>query len=363
MAEHSLESALESRQSICFISRKWFPAVGGMETYSVRLSEALKMFGKVKVYCLPGRKDGSTPTAASIVWFGISTAFRLLLARRSPNVVHVADMASWPLAFIASLRTRRVALSAHGTDVSLAHRGGLLGPLYNAYLYLARGLLPRASIVANSRATADAVRAIGFSRIAVVPLGTDIRPLAEPTGEHNGQVLFVGRLTPRKGCAWFIREVLPCLPESVTLRVAGTAWDTNETAALNNSRVTFLGAVHGEALIREYSSALCVIVPNIDNRDGEFEGFGLIAVEAAAAGGVVLAASHSGLKDAVVDGQTGFQLKSGDVSEWVAKISEIYDWTIEKRAAFVSTAIETTRRVYSWDRVVRETHEAYSLEG
>ena len=52
-----------SAQSIrvMFITRKWPPAVGGMETWSVRLAEELARIGPVEVVALPGRADRRPP--------------------------------------------------------------------------------------------------------------------------------------------------------------------------------------------------------------------------------------------------------------------------------------------------------------
>lgn len=347
--------------TIRFVTRKWPPAVGGMETYSIRLSEALAVFQPVETIKLPGRPDGSPPSAVRLTIFGLATAIRLLFARRPADVTHVGDMASWPLALAARLRSRRgrIALSAHGTDVSFPLRGGVLGHLYGRYLSLGARLLPGVVVIANSEATAKAVRRNGFGRTAVVPLATDIRsaPMAR---KHNGGVLFAGRLIPMKGCAWFIRNVLPLLPEEVTLTVAGKVWNEDEAAALQNPRVTFLGPVRGDELIRAYASALCVVLPNIEVPDRTFEGFGLIAIEAAAAGGVVLASEHGGLKEALIDAETGFHLPSGDAEKWASMICEIRDWPDEKREKFIRKAVETTCRIYSWDRVARETLAAYA---
>ena len=117
---------------IRFITRKWPPAVGGMEIYSLKLSEALAKNAPVAVTALPGRADGAPPGALSLIAFGISTALKLLFTRQAEGTVHVADMAAWPLAFAAQLRSRawKLVLSANGTDVSNPRRGGLRGGLY-----------------------------------------------------------------------------------------------------------------------------------------------------------------------------------------------------------------------------------------
>jgi glycosyltransferase involved in cell wall biosynthesis len=333
-----------------------------METYSARLVQSLRAITEVDVIALPGRRDGAPPMAMSLFRFGLTTAIRLLLTKPR-EVTHVGDMASWPFALMARLRSNRtrIALSAHGTDVSFPLRGGLAAHLYGFYLRAGARLLPSAVVIANSTTTAEAARSFGFEHVAAVPLATDIR--GEPPSQPHGQnLLFVGRLTARKGCAWFIRNVLPLLPASITLRVVGTIWDDDERAALDDARVIFVGPCHGDALIREYSSALCVVVPNINVPTREFEGFGLTAVEAAASGGLALVSHHSGLREAVIDGVTGFHLPPGDAVAWAQKIQDIRNWPDSRRRAFIANAIATARQRYSWERVARETLFAYAQE-
>ncbi len=326
-----------------------------METYSSRLVEMLRVHAEVDVIALPGRHGGAAPATAALISFGLTTALRLLVAKPR-DITHVGDMASWPFALIARLRSRqtRIALSAHGTDVSLPRRGGTIAGLYQLYLRLGARLLPAAVVIANSAATADEAKAAGYTNVAVVPLATDI-PVA-PAPQPNGTtLLFVGRLTQRKGCAWFVRNVLPLLPQATTMQVIGTVWDDDERAALNDPRVSFVGPVFGAALAREYAGALCVVVPTRD-----FEGFGLTAIESAASGGVVLVSGHSGLAEAVIDGVTGFHLPPDDAVAWAQKIQEIQAWSDERRHAFIANAIATTRRHFSWERVARDTLAAYS---
>lgn len=347
---------------ITFISRKWPPAMGGMETYSEMLSSRLRDHGEVEVIALPGHADGSTPRPWELVWFGLKTACAILFAFRPPSVVHVADMASWPLALAARLRrpsVRRI-LAAHGTDVSFSARGGIAGGLYGAYLRLGARLLGRVTVIANSAATAAAASRLGYSDTVVVPLAAEITLLDEPPPIAEQTILFSGRLIALKGCRWFIERVLPQLPNTMVFEVAGTIWDDREGAALDMPRVRYLGRLDQAALHRRMAAALCVVVPNIELESGEFEGFGLVAVEAAAVGGVVVAARHAGLKDAVKDGETGFLVTPGDATHWVEQISAIAGWPPEQRAKFIKRAQASAASYYNWDRVARDTVSHYA---
>ena len=356
-SEASCDSCpVEPKPDVLFITRKWAPAMGGMETYSHRLAGELASLATLDVIALPGQADGQAPSALALAGFPFTVLARWLARDKAPDVLHLGDMAIWPLGLLAALafgRTR-VAISAHGTDVAYHRRGGLKGALYGAYLRLGARLLGKARIIANSAATREVAAETGWRTASVVPLAADMAGPASD-GTHDGAILFAGRLVERKGAAWFIRDVLPGLPEGLRLQVAGTVWDKAEAALLDHPRVEFLGRLQGAALARAYARALCVIVPNIPVKSGEYEGFGLVAPEAAAAGGVVLAAACDGLLDAVIDGETGFHIAPGDAAAWQARIAEIAGWTDEKRRTFVTRAQAIAAEFYSWPRVARQT--------
>ncbi|MEL6167666.1 MAG: glycosyltransferase [Pseudomonadota bacterium] len=329
-----------------------------METYSERLVAALADHADVSTLVLPGNADGSVPGAGALFGFGFRAAWRLGTGTRA-DVTHVGDMASWPLALVAALRgrSRPVAISAHGTDVAFARRSGWAPWAYRQYMWLGGRLLRGARVIANSEATAEAARELGFATVSVVPLATDM-VRQDPT-PGTGPLLFPGRVARGKGLRWFVETVLPALPENLRLQVAGTVWHSDEAEALRHPKVEHLGRLDAADLARAYASALAVIVPKITVPGGEMEGFGLVAVEAAAAGGVVIASDHSGLKDAVLDGETGFKVPPGEPDPWIEKIAEIAAWTPAARAAFVERASGTAARVYNWERVAADTFAAY----
>ncbi len=278
-------------------------------------------------------------------------------------MLHIADMALWPLgllALLASGRTR-VVLSAHGTDVSYHRRRSVKGKLYGAYLRSGARLLRKATVIANSRATRAAAEETGWRNAKVIPLATGLRGPA-PDGSHDGSLLFAGRLVERKGAAWFIREVLPGLPDGIRLKIAGTVWHRSEEQWLQDARIDFLGRLGEDELAQAYARAMCVVVPNIPVASGEYEGFGLVAPEAASAGGVVIASACDGLLDAVIDGTTGLLAAPGDAADWRRRIMAVAQWDREQRRAFLARAQSSAAEHFSWDRVARQTLEAYQSD-
>lgn len=345
---------------VLFITRKWAPAIGGMETYCVRLVEELRRAMPVEVIALPGRADGRVPTALSLVLFPFIVLRRWSALRDVPEIVHLGDLAIWPLALLHWLLAPRagIVVSAHGTDISYARRKTLRGRAYRLYQRAGANLLQRARIIANSQATAAACREMGWRKVTVCPLATDMK-LQVGVEPRPDTLLFAGRLIRQKGLSWFVAEVLDHLPEEVTLHVAGMPVEACESAALEHPRVRHLGPLAQDCLAREYALAGCVIVPNVDAGDGSFEGFGLVACEAAAAGGVVLAADLGGLSAAVRHGETGFLLPPGDAARWVDQIRQVLDWNASERTRFTSKGAAVARRHFSWERVAERVVQQY----
>jgi len=164
----------------------------------------------------------------------------------------------------------------------------------------------------------------GALRGVVIPPGVDVdrfRPLAGPdrraVRERFGLdsdrplVLGVSRLVPRKGFDVLI-DAVAGLPD-VQLAVAGAGRDRarlERRAAQRGlgDRVRFLGRIpDDDSFPQLYASADVFAMPCRDRWGGlEAEGFGIVFLEAAAAGVPAVAGRSGGSHEAVVDGQTGF---------------------------------------------------------
>jgi len=347
-------ASTEGRQSVRLITRKWPPAIGGMETYSAKLAEGLRKLGPVEIIALPGRKSGREPAILSLISFGFVTANKLLFASEA-QVVHVTDAASWPLAWIASVRHRRsrIVISAHGSDLSFGERAGFGSKLYRTYLRVGSRLLRRAQIIANSNYIAELARRVGFQDVVVVPLGTDFHMT---THERRQNLLYAGRISRAKGLRFIVEEVLPLLPSDIRLRVAGAVREESERALLSNPRVDYAGTLSPDELADEFSRAVAVLVPT-----RESEGFGLVAIEAAACGAWVIASDHTGLAD-VVRPPIGTALDANDAKGWAAAVQSALSRTAGQRNSDILAARSEVDRRYRWPRVIEKAVAIYQGE-
>lgn len=349
---------------VFFITRKWPPAIGGMETYSVRLVHELNRLTNLSLLCLPGRDNGKPPYVWTLMFFMFKCGWRLT-RQKETDVVHVGDLVMWPLAYLAQLILPNVqtVITAYGLDIVYGARKGVLPKIYKIYLALGVRLCKkRLRVIAISNATAALCRSVGFTDVVVVPLGVklthDIEHIVNVL--PHPYVLYVGRLVKRKGCSWFARNVLPALDVNIRLVVVGKAWDASELQEIsNNPRIEYKRNVTDSELAVLRREALAVIMPNISTGGVDVEGFGLTALEAGADGGVLLASGIEGIVDAVIDGETGFLLPSEDVSAWTKKILEIKDWSIAKRTDFIRNAQLKIQERYSWGRVANDTVNSY----
>jgi glycosyltransferase involved in cell wall biosynthesis len=252
---------------------------------------------------------------------------------------------------------------AMGLDVTYAPRW---------YQRVVRRTLPRAPrIVAISNATAQAAieRGAVAEREHVVPPGVldlETSPMrnaasAPALRERLGVapdapvLLTLGRLVPRKGVRWFVAEVMNRLPDDVVYAVAGSGPDDaairEAVAAIGpaGKRVLLLGQVDDSMRDALMTGADIFVMPNVAV-PGDMEGFGLVAIEAAAAGALVVASALEGIRDAVIDGETGVLVTSRDASAFAERITALVRDPSE-RARLASRYADAARVSFSIDRM------------
>ena len=190
-----------------------------------------------------------------------------------------------------------------------------------------RWALRRADLVfAPSRFTADqVVRWAGLDReVTVIPHGVPQELAPRKAAPMAGRVLTVARLEPHdryKGVDTLIRawpRVIADHPAAV-LTVVGDGGDRDRLERLAShvgadGSVRFTGQISDHELQELYRTATLFALPTgatIGNRAGG-EGFGLVFLEAAAAGLPVVAGRSGAVPEVVENGVTGLLVEPGD---------------------------------------------------
>jgi glycosyltransferase involved in cell wall biosynthesis len=197
----------------------------------------------------------------------------------------------------ATLRRVPLVVVAHGSDVTYtAQRHALLTRL--ARLVIRRA----AAVVANSRATAEVVAALGGEATVISP-GVDFARFSPGPSERStlnlpdGRIaLFVGPSDRHKGVDIFIDGVMRAGWQGVI--VGSGHRQAGEQFTLRNEVAPW-------DLPPYYRSVDCVVVPS------RREGLGLVAIEALACGVPIVATRVGGLREVLVDGVNGVALEPG----------------------------------------------------
>ncbi|WP_432508836.1 glycosyltransferase [Kineococcus auxinigenes] len=258
-----------------------------------------------------------------------AVGLRAALSRLRPDLLHVhfGSDASVVVEVAAELGIPLV-VTWHGYDATLYDEA--LARSVAGRLLLAR----RAQILETSAATiavsgfiADELARKGADRTSlhVVPCGVDVERLVHTPPPVDGGLLFVGRLVQKKGLEDLLRA-LAGVPGAPALRVIGDGplrAGLEELASQLQVDVRFLGTRSTPEVAAAMRESVAVVIPSRRAANGDCEGLPVTSLEAAASGRPVIAYAHSGLRESVVDGETGLLVPEGDVEGLSAAISTL----------------------------------------
>lgn len=377
------------RPTLVLISRNLPPLRGGMERLNLHMALGLADDFDVVVLgprgsraALPATIDVRECGNGSLASFLLAACFKALLVaiRSSPAWVVAGSGLTAPLAWLAARASHaRVATYVHGLDIVVRH------PLYRAFWV---PFLRRMDVcIANSGNTARLAREAGVSeqRIAVIHPGTMLPEVMPPTDavaafqkvhalEDRRVLLSVGRMTARKGLRDFVLRALPailCAHPNALLMIVGDeapdalagsapgAWSRllAETEAAGLTRaLTHLGPVDDEQLAVAYACSDVHVFP-VRDLPGDVEGFGMVAIEAAAHGLPTVAFAVGGVPDAVADGVTGHLIDAGDYDAFAHHVIKILDGDRERSDVLVEHA-----RRFAWPEFNRRIHTVLTAE-
>jgi glycosyltransferase involved in cell wall biosynthesis len=254
-------------------------------------------------------------------------------ARAARRAAYDADLvhAHWLPAGVVAMTTRKpFVVQVWGTDVELARRVPAL----------ARRVLRRARLViAPSTALADEARRLGADDVRTIPSGVE---LPDGVGEEAEppEILYAGRLSREKG----VRELVAAA-DGHPLVVAGDGPLRPEVPGA-------LGFVPHDELERLFGRAAVVACPS------HREGFGVVCAEAMAHGRPVVAGDVGGLKDLVVNEETGLLVPPRDV----AALREALERLLANRELRRRMGDAGRARIgehFTWQRFADDTLRAY----
>jgi glycogen synthase len=292
-----------------------------------------------------------------------------------PDVVHAHDwLVAHPAIALADVLGVPLVATIHATEAG-RHAGWLSSPLSRQVHSTEWWLAHRAdTVITCSAAMRDEVAELfdlDPGPIAVLHNGIAPRRwrsgpgMVEAAGDRyapRGEplLLYFGRLEYEKG----VQDLIAALPRirrahpGTRLLVAGTGTARDmlvETARAHRVRrsVRFLGHLPDAELAALLAAVAAVVLPS------RYEPFGIVALEAAAAGAPLVASTAGGLGEVVLDGETGLSFAPGDV----AGLAEAARAVLTDPAAARRRARAARARLaddFNWREVAAGTAAAYA---
>ena len=328
---------------ILHITRNLPPLVGGMERLNWHIADELSRHAQVQLIG-PSGSAVQRPAAVPVTEVPLRPLPRFLLAsawqavavarRFQPHIVLAGSGLTAPAAWLAArASSARAHVYLHGLDAAVQH------PAYRAVWHPAIRRMD--GVIANSQPTAELARNLGVAteKIRIVHPGVTLptapqSPAALQDFRQRHQLgkrrllLSVGRLTTRKGLREFVQQALPAIvqaaPDTLLVVVGDAPADSLHASVQTRASIQavadaagigqhlrFLGVITGpQELACAYESATLHIFP-VRHLPGDPEGFGMVAIEAAAHGLPTVAFATGGIVDAVAEGESGHLVAPG----------------------------------------------------
>ena len=327
-----------SQQRVLIITRNLPPLVGGMERLNWHMADELSKYAEVKVIGPKGAaaiKPNNVelleaPLKPLGLFLLISSLRALWLAIRwKPDVILAGSGLTAPVAWFASkLCGAKSSVYLHGFDITVSNKlyQTVWAPTFKKMNHIIVNSTPTKQLALNA--------GVPEKKISIVYPGVELPTAPQPQEKieifkqkHQliGKkiLLSVGRLTTRKGLKEFVAQALPQIVRdkpSAVLVIVGEAPKNSLGAGIQTQgeilqaaqqnglekHIKFLGVITDKTELATVYEAADVHVFPVRHIPDDPEGFGMVAIEAAAHGLPTVAFATGGIVDAVKHGVSGY---------------------------------------------------------
>ncbi len=383
---------------ICFISRRFFPAISGMSVYALNLLRELVAHGHDVVMVSQYRDDaegsavyggGPPPDVPGVKVIGLPSLgeqevsqgraadfeadIRAMVAAveaehaQNPfDIIHAQY--GYPCGLAALEASRRLGVpnlvSIQGGD------GHWVGTCCATHKQAMLAVLDHAGgLVIGSRSFAEEVRGhhgTRLDRFTIVPGATDTSQFRPRDDRELGALsdppvlLYHGRVDRRKGVLDLLHALHALRKERPALRliISGIGPDLEPAKALAQDlglgdAVTFTGHAGYAEAPDAYRRGDIFVSPTYA------EGFSNTILEAMACGLPILSTKAVGVVDCLEDGRDALLVPPADVPALADGLRRLLD-DAPLRRRLAATALDEVRRHYSWETIGRRIQEIYA---
>ena len=336
---------------LLLVTRNFPPLVGGMERLNWHLAAELASTHEVRVIA-PSGSAAHAPKGIELIEVPLRPLWKFLACatwravretrRWNPDLVLAGSgLTALPAWLAARTGASRAAAYLHGLDITVPN------PVYRKVWLPAIRRMDR--VIVNSHPTAKLAISAGVpaARLGIVHPGVDLPESrrcpndiaafrARYALDDRPVLLSVGRLSARKGLREFVSHALPRIAAAhpaVVLLVVGnppsdalyaeaqspeSILDTARLAGLSDN-IRILGRIPDDELSLAYLAADAHVFP-VRELAGDPEGFGMVAIEAAAHGLSTVAFAAGGVVDAVSERESGTLVAAGDYAAFAEAV-------------------------------------------
>lgn len=367
-----------------------------MEQQSYELIKGMKSKANVHVIKPDSNK--------SMVWFYIFLIWKInayLKNHPEIEIIHANDgIIALLCSFINNKSRYQMTCTLHGLDVTWPNA------IYQKHLL--KRLFTFDKIITVSEATKKECIKRGFPPkiLVAIPNGVDhkislididqhfVEKLIEDLhlDEEKKIIVSIGRPVIRKGFSWFINNVLSKLdPDTIylmvgdlkkkdtwfdwLLRLLPAKWShqlslsigyADDCKSIRNAlnekqfknRVFHLGKLPFQQMLSVLSIADIMVMPNL-SRHGDFEGFGLVSLEANLRSKFVVASKIEGIQDAIYEGRNGLLLESQNCTKWIKTMQELLSTPkkLDEKGRYAEKFVLNT---FSWSKMTDEYYQVFN---
>jgi glycosyltransferase involved in cell wall biosynthesis len=342
----------------------------GIETYYEEIGKRLAGMGhRVTVYCRtyftpPGKEHNGMQVVRlpaiqskhleTLVHTFLSTLHVLV---QPCDVVHYHALGPALFSFIPRLAGKKTVVTVQGLDWQRKKWGRIASAVLRLGERAAVSLPTQTMVVSATlqKHYLDALKA----KTSYVPNGGVLRERHLPGKlfdwglEPGKYILFLGRLSPEKGCHVLV-EAYDRLETDIKLVMAGASSYCDEYSRQlrthASDRIKILDWVSGEALDELLTNALIFVLPS------DLEGLSLALLDAMGAGLCVVASDVPENREAVED--AGFTFRRGDASDLADRLRFLIANPAVREAAG-QAAKRRVREHYQWAQIAEQIERVY----
>jgi len=361
---------------VALLHDSWYPNTGGGIIHVEKLAEYLAKNHNCSVDIITKSTDGShqpVDSSVNVVQIsGTNTNTRIVnefrysygvlnqIYRNEYDIIHAHTNNSAIILQLLRFSEESTIFTVHGADLdfNVTFTGTKLDSVYSNIRKIILKKFKYNQLISVS-SELERILSNYHSSVSYIPNGVDVDEFPEPTQQDSDEILFVGRLRPKKNPEDIIKAmpyILESHPEA-HLHIVGEGPLYDSLAELVSAKsltdsVTLHGYVSDEVLNDLYSR--CKVFPLVS----EWEGHPLVLLEAWASGMVVVGSDVEGIREFIKGQPYGELVPLHDPKQLAKTISNLLDDQTELNKKAVD-ARDFVSQNYTWEQTADRTFQVY----